>query len=132
MRDNADRRIELATELVSYDETYADRYVEIKQLWKEFFDITLRDLGIKDQESIDVLFFKWDMQNWNAMHRENTEYKYAPRKELYNSFSGEADYIADRISLDRIFRTHWLYRQVFGDEIMQDIYPGRYKEVNTK
>jgi hypothetical protein len=123
-KDTAYQRIELASKLESYNETFGANYSEIKKIWKEFFDITLKDIGIKSQKSIDILFWEWDMCNWKAMHKENSEYKDNSRKEMYDSFSGEASYIADRISLDRVFRTHWLFRQIFNDEISEDRYPG--------
>lgn len=123
MKDTADQRIEFAKKLESYDETFENNYLEIKKIWKEFFDITLKDIGIKSKKSINILFWEWDMCNWKAMHRENSEYKNCSRKEMYNSFSREASYIADRISLDRIFRTHWLFKQVFYDEILEDKHP---------
>lgn len=124
MKDTIDQRIELASKLESYDENFEDKYLEIKKIWKEFFDITIRDIGIKEQKAIDILFWEWDMCNWEVMHKDNTEYKNHTRKEMYDSFSGEASYISDRISLDRIFRTHWLFRQVFYDEIFEDKHPG--------
>lgn len=39
MKDTADQRIELASKLESYDENFEDKYLEIKKIWKEFFDI---------------------------------------------------------------------------------------------
>jgi len=123
MKTTTDIRVELAEKLQRYDYTYDDHYANIKLIWKQYFDETLQEIDITDQKAKDILFYEFTMQNWNAMHRENTEYKTFSRRNLYQNFSAEASYISDRISLDRLFRTHWMFRQVFYDELIFDEFP---------
>ena len=56
------------------------------------------------------------MDNWTATHKENTEYTNYSKMKLIDEFCGECHYISDRISYDRLFRAHWLFRQVFIKE----------------
>lgn len=70
-----------------------------------------------NEDSIKALFYEFDMANWKALHLENTEYKTKTKKELLDSFLRECYYISDRLSFDRLFRTHWLFKQVFDKEL---------------
>ena len=76
------------------------------------------------------LFWDWDMENWKAMWMEGSEYEKSSREELINSFKCECNYISDRFSYDRVFRTHWLWRQIWKEEIEQYKYPSLYEKQN--
>ena len=49
------------------------------------------------------------MDNWQDLHKENTKYADYRKKEMYEEFCSECCYICDRVDLDRLFRTHWLF-----------------------
>jgi hypothetical protein len=94
----------------------------VTNLWKNYFTLSCNYLGIKDITSINVLF-EWgeNGHNWKQLWlSENPDYKNATVSEIYQNFTAEAIYIADRLSLDRLFRTHWLYNMfqcLMADEI---------------
>jgi hypothetical protein len=117
MKDT-DRRGQIVNELQKVKNTFVTNY--IKQLWYEYWCISLTNLGIKDQVAIDALWNNWDMCNWDIMHIENTQYKEYTKQELYDAFVADADYIYDRISFDRLFRTHWLFKQLFSEELRKE------------
>lgn len=76
------------------------------------------------KKSINSLFYDFDMSNWEALHKENTEYKNYTKSELIESFASECSYISDRASYDRLFRTHWLFRNAFEKEMNNIRFPG--------
>lgn len=76
-----------------------------------------------NEDTIKSLFYDFDMDNWKSMHKENTEYSDSSKEELIKDFCGECSYICDRTSYDRLFRTHWLFRQSFRDELLKAQYP---------
>jgi hypothetical protein len=85
---------------------------ELTLLWKEFFTIYLKSQGF-NKKAINKLFEWGDGgHNWVELHQENSEYygKFG-RVRLSQSFKGEVNYIYDRMSLDRLFRAHWIYNQ---------------------
>jgi len=84
-------------------------------IWFWFFKYTLKRDGFNNK-SIKELFYHWEMANWKAMHQENTEYKGKTKEELFDFFVGDAAYCSDRMSYDRLFRCHWLFRQTFKEE----------------
>lgn len=59
------------------------------------------------------------MKNWKALHKENTDYKDASKAEMVEAFKGDICYISDRLSYDRVFRSHWLFRNAFAAEISE-------------
>jgi hypothetical protein len=96
---------------------------DVTNLWKNYFTIACNYLGIKDITSINVLF-EWgeNGHNWEQLWlSENPDYKNATVSEIYQDFTTEAMYISDRMSLDRLFRTHWLYN-VFKKLVADEIY----------
>jgi hypothetical protein len=98
-------------------ETVKD-FPTILKMWYQCFDRILRrmNLGYK-KPIIDSLFYKWEMENWTALHKENsTEYSNCTPKQLKEEFAAECYYICDRASYDRLFRTHWLFKQAFDKE----------------
>lgn len=83
---------------------------KIEKLWKQFFFIYLESLGF-NKESINHLF-SWQIgNNWRDLHIENTEFKLYNKTLLLERFKGQIEYIFDRMSLDRLFRTHWMICQ---------------------
>lgn len=57
------------------------------------------------------LFCYFGMGNWTALHKDKTEYKDDTPQEMLEHFYGELNYCSDRMSYDRLFRTHWLFLQ---------------------
>lgn len=108
--------------LCNNDRLYKDIFDDVYDLWYEYFKTSMRMLGIKRNKSIKTLFDGWDMQNWKAMHLDSSEYQHNSRDELFHIFSSEAEYMADRMSFDRLFRTHWLFKKVYKDEIHSRMY----------
>lgn len=84
---------------------------DIDKNWKEFFSCYLKDCGF-NYTAIEALF-EWgsDGHNWSELHIDKTEYKDYNKDQLLQRFICEVHYIYDRMSLDRLFRTHWLYNQ---------------------
>jgi hypothetical protein len=105
-------------------------FEELHEKWFKCFDYILRLFKVGfNKKSIKSLFYDFDMENWKAMHKENSvEYKDHTKEQLIDEFCGECDYISDRTSYDRLFRTHWLFRQAFEKEIDKIRYPFLYKD----
>ena len=88
-------------------------YKVVSQLWKEVFTSFLSYLRFNEY-AIDSLFEWGDFgHNWKDLHKENTEYAGLSELQLFTHFKGDLDYCSDRMSLDRLFRLHWLYKQSF-------------------
>jgi hypothetical protein len=80
--------------------------------WHECFTYILRSLKVGyTQRVIDSLFYGWEMSNWKAMWKENSEYAFSDAADIRESFCDECHYVCDRASYDRLFRTHWLFRK---------------------
>ena len=103
-------------------ENMGDDFETIHANWKKCFAHILNELSTFTPESIESLFYHFDMDNWPALHQENTEYKDMSKEQLSDAFKGQCWYISDRISYDRLFRTHWLFRQAFKEELRNFIY----------
>lgn len=95
--------------------------------WKKCFIYILVSIFKFKKQSAIKLFYNFDMENWTALHIENTEYKNYSKNELIEAFVNECDYISDRISYDRLFRTHWLFKQSFDKEFNEIKYSNLYK-----
>ena len=93
-------------------------FEEIHDKWFKCFSYILKSyrLGYTNK-IIKSLFYHFDMDNWKAMHKENTEYKDCSKEQLIDHFCGECSYICDRTSYDRLFRTHWLFKKAFSNEL---------------
>lgn len=87
---------------------------KIHRIWYSCFSCILKGLH-KDYTDglVQDLFYSFAMCNWKDLHLEQSQYKGFTNISLYKEFCSEALYISDRISYDRLFRTHWLFRQVF-------------------
>ena len=81
---------------------------EIISKWKQCFIYILskREYPIM---VIEDLFNNFTMDNWKDLHKENTRYINHNKNDLYEEFCSECGYICDRVDLDRLFRTHWLF-----------------------
>ena len=101
---------------------------ELHYKWHQCFTHFLKSLRLGyNQKIIDSLFYDFDMENWKDLHKENTEYSETTSQELVEEFTGECHYICDRMSYDRLFRTHWLFKQAFDKEFMKIKYPSLYE-----
>lgn len=90
---------------------------DIPVLWKEFVYLILKTWGYNLKARKDL--FAWEIgENWADLNQENAVKP--TKRELLADFKGEVSYIADRMSLDRLFRTHHMYVIAFRDEIHQD------------
>lgn len=101
-------------------------FKDIHDKWFSCFHYILTRWGF-NKRSIKSLFDNFVMLNWKDLHQENTEFKDLSKELLYNSFAGECWYISDRMSYDRLFRTHWLFLRAFHDELNKLKYPTLYK-----
>lgn len=71
------------------------------------------------ERTVKCLYFGFQMQNWEILHKENTKYRNYTQEEFLAEFKSEVLYICDRLSLDRIFRTHWLFRQAYAEDLAE-------------
>jgi hypothetical protein len=90
----------------------------LHKIWYSCFEYFLKRKGF-NKKSIKELFYGFEMSNWKAMHKENTEYKDYTKEQFITAFCAECNYISDRMSYDRLFRAHWLFRQAFEEELVE-------------
>lgn len=105
-------------------------FEQIHQRWLDCFKYMFKSfkVGFTDQ-SIENLFYNFRMLNGKMFWKEyNPDYKNHTQQQLLKSFCGECNYIGDRYSYDRIFRTHWLFLRVFEEELDRFIYPDLFKD----
>lgn len=97
-----------------------DKFPVLLEKWKKCFHFVLLSFNVGfTEQSINSLFEDWDMENWKEMWLENSEYKDYSKDRLIATFCNECGYISDRVSYDRLFRTHWLFKKAFYDELKQ-------------
>lgn len=114
MKITKEKYYELMHNMVQPNDTFQNIYSK----WKLCFSYILRSYKVGfNKYSINSLFTRFDMENWKAMHKENTEYANYSKKQLIESFNDECYYISDRASYDRLFRCHWLFKQAFYNEL---------------
>jgi len=106
-------------------------FKKIHKNWYKCFRHFLLKYG-HTEESVKSLFYDFEMSNWKALHKENTVYKDCTKESLIISFKGGCTYIRDRMSYDRLFRTHWLFRQAFKKELNIIRYPTLFKKKKCK
>lgn len=88
---------------------------ELIKKWYLCFYYICKEINMCFTDSvIHSLFYHFGMDNWKDLHLENTIYKGKRKKTLLKAFCSEAHYICDRVSYDRLFRTHWLFLQAIG------------------
>ena len=104
-----------------------DTFEEILPNWRLCFSYFLLPKGF-EEPAIKDLFFEFEMDNWKALHKENTRYAGYSKEELIESFKAECSYISDRMSYDRLFRAHWLFRQAFRNELNVIRFPSHYRQ----
>ena len=84
---------------------------DIPVLWKEYHSKALSRLGFNKQSREQLFSWGENGHNWKKLHIGNSSYagKDNIRKLLREDFLEDVLYIFDRISLDRLFRCHWLF-----------------------
>lgn len=84
---------------------------QLKKLWKPAFIRILRNYYGFNKKAAETMF-DWGSQghNWSALHHTFEE----SLEEVLESFTYEVRYICDRISLDRLLRTHHMYNHYFA------------------
>jgi hypothetical protein len=86
--------------------------------WYQCFRFILLALNKEYPESvIRDLFYRFEMDNWTDLHLDESIYAGKKSRALLESFMTECQYISDRATYDRLFRTHWLFRKAFEKEL---------------
>lgn len=93
-----------------------DNYKEIHNLWYKIFYAYCKVFNM-NKGAIKSLFYNFQMQNWKDMHKSNSEYAEYLDTQLLESFKRDVAYCSDRMSLDRLFRNHWKFRQLYGSKL---------------
>jgi hypothetical protein len=105
------------------------KFKEIHEKWYKCFSYILKSFNVNYTDTaIKSLFYDFDMDNWKAMWKENTEYADYSNEQLIKEFCGETSYISDRTSYDRLFRTHWFFRNAFREKLIKIRFPSTYNE----
>ena len=98
-----------------------DTFEEMYDNWYWCFSYILKSFKVgHTDKSIDHMFHFFDLSNWHLSSREEEK----TNEELLKLFVGDAVYISDRTSYDRLFRVHWYFRRIYEYEIMNVMYPG--------
>jgi hypothetical protein len=97
------------------------KFKEAEEKWLKCFQYLLKQWGFTSKNSMQ-LFYNFSMTNWPDLHLENTEYAGNSKNELFNKFCEECNYCSDRMTFDRLFRTHWLFLQAFEKEMEDRVY----------
>ncbi len=91
---------------------------QIKRDWRWIFVHILTEmLPSITEDDAEVIFNGFDMCNFKPWHKENTKYKDFSIEGMLKEFKSELYYCSDRMTFDRLFRCHWLYRQSIPDEL---------------
>jgi hypothetical protein len=91
---------------------FSDKRKNIKN-WKNLFSEVLSNWGFTEP-SISKLF-EWGAEyghNWEKLHPSQEE-ELQSSTEILEDFWNEVSYCSDRMSIDRLFRCHWLYNYYF-------------------
>lgn len=97
------------------------RYNEFKIKWFNCFYYILKDFKLGyNMKIIKSLFYHFQMDNWKDLHLANSIYKGFSEKKLREELLSELSYCADRMTYDRLFRVHWLFKQVFKTEMTEE------------
>jgi len=112
--------------------SWEDGFTENLEKWFACFEYTLKHLNKDFNKSLTKsLFWDFEMSNSKMFWIENNpEYKHLKNKykELFEKFSDDAEYCSDRMSFDRLFRLHWLFREIYNTELTEY----RYGSINEK
>jgi hypothetical protein len=76
--------------------------------WKDLFCRQLKQWGFNDKATDALFLWGTEGHNWNKLHPSDNDLQ-VPANEILGSFYGEVSYCSDRMSIDRLFRCHWLY-----------------------
>lgn len=102
-----------------------DNVSKVTRDWMNvFFDVCVDWFGM-NEHSANVLFDEMCRGNWSHLHQTESEQKYSA-DEWFNKFVTDVFYCCDRWSVDRLMRTHWLYRQWIEAVNRKEIEPCLY------
>lgn len=87
--------------------------IKVPMLWHEYFADVCKHIGIKDKDSIDVLFCDLVKGNWDRLHCTEAESGMS-FTEWAEKFYYDLVYFSDRWSVDRLCRAHWAFRHMMN------------------
>lgn len=91
---------------------------KVHKKWFKCFSYILKRFNVGyTSATIKDLFYGFSMQNWELLHLNNSIYSNKSDTEILDAFAGECQYISDRTSYDRLFRTHWLFLMAYDGEM---------------
>lgn len=108
-KDASERAMRAAVKLHKYIERGDCSPTCVGALWHESFSTAATYLGF-DRRSRGLLWEELVVGNWSRLHLTEDE-RGEPPEHWLQELSWDAYYCADRWSLDRLARCHWLYRQ---------------------
>lgn len=87
-----------------------DLIIKIKNRWEELYKKQLFQWQFNKKAANDLFEWGENGHNWSKLHttEEEDEKTYI---DWLHDFLYELEYCCDRMSLDRLFRCHWLYNQ---------------------
>jgi len=98
-------------------------FEDVRKEWFKCFSYVFKKFNKHyNNDVIKDLFDNFNMNLSEAMHLENTEYAKMTQKELKECFDAECNYICDRVCHDRLFRTHWLFKQTYRKELSDEFF----------
>jgi len=99
---------EKSMELCKYIEHGSCKLKKVEKKWRDVFGQVLKDMGYP-KECRDDMWYELVQGNWERLHfTEDDEKKTVD--DWLDEFRGDVFYCSDRWSLDRLCRTHWLFR----------------------
>lgn len=127
-------------------------YEQLRKLWFDVFSRYTAYWGWNTNATETMFSFGEDGHNWellwfppkNAKEEKQSKrdsryqvndylkaYTYSSSKKALDAFIGELDYCWDRMSIDRLLRTHWqfnaLCKHYFDEQKNKFLYPNLYK-----
>lgn len=94
----------------SNDKIEFNSILKIKNRWEQLYKKQLIQWEFNKKATNDLFEWGENGHNWSKLHTTDEEDKKSCINWL-DDFSYELDYCCDRMSLDRLFRCHWLYNQ---------------------
>ena len=82
--------------------------LHIKSEWKRLFKLQLSEYGFNNIAITELFVWGNNGHNWNKLHT-NVEEEKKNVIEWLGKMAGEIYYCCDKMSLDRLFRCHWLF-----------------------
>ncbi len=109
-KDSYDVQIEQCCMLSSYIREYPGiKNDELTRRWKSVFFLVTKRMGF-NKEGRRYLWDNLVLGNWEHIHQNAIERTWK-RDRWLNDFASDLWYCSDRMSLDRLTRLHWQYRQ---------------------